>query len=463
MKKEDEITEFKKTTGELNEGMVSISSILNKHRKGTLYFGVKNDGTPHKFTITDSTLRDVSRKIFEAIKPQIFPTVFVETISGTEVIRVDFEGNDIPYSAFGKYYIRTADEDRELNPSELRKLMIGKEYEENWESKLTDETVSDVDEIVLGKFYDQAVSCNRLPEMPFDTFVLDKSLLDENTPDAQILLEKLGLLRLGKLTNAGRMLFSKNRPLTLKMAVFATSRKDTFLDIVREEGNIFQLIDAAFKFVIKNIRWRVELGEDSIQRNEIPEIPLEALREAIVNCFAHARYDIAVQHEIDIFSNRISITNPGSFANEYRPIDFFERDAHSFLRNETIARILYLCKDVETFGSGLRKIYSLCGKENIEISYINDDSVFTIEFSRSDRNAGESNGTINDTTNGTINSLEENVLSLLMKNPRYTSSDLIEKTNKSLRTINRTLASLKAKRLIKRVGSNKSGHWEIER
>lgn len=49
MKKEDEITEFKKTTGELNEGMVSISSILNKHRKGTLYFGVKNDGMPHRF------------------------------------------------------------------------------------------------------------------------------------------------------------------------------------------------------------------------------------------------------------------------------------------------------------------------------------------------------------------------------------------------------------------------------
>jgi len=461
MKKEDEITEFKRTTGELNEGMVSISSILNKHRKGTLYFGVKNDGTPHNFTITDSTIRDVSRKIFEAIKPQIFPTISLKTISGTEVIRVDFEGNDIPYSAFGKYYIRTADEDRELNPSELRRLMIDKEYEENWESKLTDETVSDVDEIVLSKFYDQAVSCNRLPEMPFDTFVLDKSLLDENTPDAQILLEKLDLIRLGKLTNAGRMLFSKNRPLTLKMAVFATSRKDTFLDIVREEGNIFQLIDAAFKFVIKNIRWRVELGKDGIQRNEIPEIPLEALREAIVNCFAHARYDIAVQHEIDIFSNRISITNPGSFANEYRPIDFFKRDVHSFLRNAMIARILYLCKDVETFGSGLRKIYSLCGKE--KISYINDDSVFTMEFSRSDRNTEESNGTINGTTNGTINSLEESILSLLMKNPRYTSSDLIEKTNKSLRTINRTLASLKAKRLIKRVGSNKSGHWEIER
>ena len=63
--REDEYTEFKKTTGELNEAMVSISSILNKHRQGKVYFGLKNDGKPVRFTITDSTLRDVSRKIFE--------------------------------------------------------------------------------------------------------------------------------------------------------------------------------------------------------------------------------------------------------------------------------------------------------------------------------------------------------------------------------------------------------------
>ena len=79
--RKDEYTEFKKTTGELNEGMVSISSILNKHRRGTLYFGFKNNGTPQKFIITDATIRDVSRKIFEAIKSQIFPTVITEEIA----------------------------------------------------------------------------------------------------------------------------------------------------------------------------------------------------------------------------------------------------------------------------------------------------------------------------------------------------------------------------------------------
>lgn len=59
MFREDERNEFKKTTSELNEAMTSISSILNKHGAGKIYFGLKNDGTPNKFTIVDSTIRDV--------------------------------------------------------------------------------------------------------------------------------------------------------------------------------------------------------------------------------------------------------------------------------------------------------------------------------------------------------------------------------------------------------------------
>ena len=72
MLREDEMNEFKKTTGELNEAMISISVILNKHGHGTIYFGLKNDGSPNQFMINDSTLRDVSRKIYEAMKPRFF-------------------------------------------------------------------------------------------------------------------------------------------------------------------------------------------------------------------------------------------------------------------------------------------------------------------------------------------------------------------------------------------------------
>ena len=124
------------------------------------------------------------------------------------------------------------------------------------------------------------------------------------------------------------------------------------------------------------------------------------MREAVINSFGHARYDLHVQNEIDIFSDRISIVNPGSFANEFEPIDFVNRDIHSFLRNGTIARVLYLRKDVETFGSGIRKIYSLCNTAGFEIKYENVYTDFKIEFSRIDRNklplSGHENGRIND-------------------------------------------------------------------
>lgn len=42
---ETEQIEYKKSIGELKEAMFSIVAILNKHQKGELYFGVKNDGT----------------------------------------------------------------------------------------------------------------------------------------------------------------------------------------------------------------------------------------------------------------------------------------------------------------------------------------------------------------------------------------------------------------------------------
>jgi len=62
-----------------------------------IYFGLKNDGTPFGFTVTDSTVRDVSRKIFEAIRPQIIPTAMSEILDGREVIVVEFQGDDVPY------------------------------------------------------------------------------------------------------------------------------------------------------------------------------------------------------------------------------------------------------------------------------------------------------------------------------------------------------------------------------
>ena len=422
--------------------MNSISAILNKHRRGTLYFGLKNDGTPFRFQINDSTVRDVSRKIFEAIKPQIFPIIEVINIAGIDVIKVEFSGDDTPYSSFGKYYIRIADEDRELTPQALRKIMIDKEYEENWEEKISSDSIYDIDEVTFEKFRKKALSCGRLSDLEYTNLEL---------------LKKLNLVVNGKLNNAGRLLFSKNNPIVLKMAVFATNEKKTFLDLTRVEGNIFQLIDKAMKYLVENLRWRVKLSDDHIHRDEIPEVPIEALREIVVNSFTHARYDVQIQHEIDIFSDRVVISNPGSFANDYTPEDFAISNMNSFLRNEKIAKVLYLCKDVESFGTGFNKIYSLCKEANVRLGYEKFDEFFSFIFYREDRNV-----VTNVVTNVVLNEKEKQILDLLRSNNYLTASKISEMIDKSSRNIQRIMDSLKNKGLIERIGSNKTGYWKVK-
>ena len=86
---------------------------------------------------------------------------------------------------------------------------------------------------------------------------------------------------------------------------------------------------------------------------------------------------------------------------------------------------------------------------------------FKIEFSRIDRNksplSGQENGRINDH----ISDLEQAVLSCLREKPEMTNAELIVKTGKSQRTITRVLSALKGKGLISRIGSNKTGYWNV--
>ncbi|HHT79715.1 MAG TPA: ATP-binding protein [Spirochaetales bacterium] len=60
---ETETLEFKKITGELKEGIISLSSMLNKNGHGVLYFGVKDSGDVGGQQLRDRTLREISQAI----------------------------------------------------------------------------------------------------------------------------------------------------------------------------------------------------------------------------------------------------------------------------------------------------------------------------------------------------------------------------------------------------------------
>jgi ATP-dependent DNA helicase RecG len=103
-----------------------------------------------------------------------------------------------------------------------------------------------------------------------------------------------------------------------------------------------------------------------------------------------------------------------------------------------------------------------CNAAGVEIKYENADTDFKIEFSRIDRNKSPLSGQKNDRINDHISDLEQAVLSCLREEPGMTNAELIVKTGKSQRTITRVLAALKGKGLITRIGSNKTGYWQVK-
>lgn len=111
---ETEEVEFKESTNELKEGIRSLVSMLNKSQHGTLYFGVKDNGDAIGQQIGKQTIRDISQAISTNIESAVIPTISI--VEGTpenkQVIKIEVSGTDIPYSAYGQYLIRSADEDK---------------------------------------------------------------------------------------------------------------------------------------------------------------------------------------------------------------------------------------------------------------------------------------------------------------------------------------------------------------
>ena len=123
-----------------------------------------------------------------------------------------------------------------------------------------------------------------------------------------------------------------------------------------------------------------------MERVEIPEIPMEAIREAIINSLIHRDFKNPKSNEVAIFKDRVEIFNPGEFPEGYKPEDFIEGKEGSMPRNPLIANTLYLSKDIEKWGSGLKRIAETCKNANIKVEFKIRKNGFLVIFYRKNDN-----------------------------------------------------------------------------
>ncbi len=148
--RETETVELKKSTSELKEAVISIVAMLNKHQQGEVWFGVKNDGTAVGQQVSDKSIRDISKTISEHIEPKIYPVVEQVDVYGKQCIKVQIEGGEHPYYAYGRAYIRVGDEDRQLSAKELENLILTKNRDRlRWDTEVCDK--ASIDDIGASK------------------------------------------------------------------------------------------------------------------------------------------------------------------------------------------------------------------------------------------------------------------------------------------------------------------------
>ena len=78
----------------------------------------------------------------------------------------------------------------------------------------------------------------------------------------------------------------------------------------------------------------------------------------------------------------MEIYNPGAFPEGYDPQDFITRAERPIRRNPKIARILYYSKDIESFGTGLKRIADACEAAEVRYEFKKLKSGFVVCFYR---------------------------------------------------------------------------------
>ena len=153
---ESETVELKSSTSELKEAIVSLSAMLNKHSKGTVYFGINDNGNILGQQIGKSTLKDISKSISDWIDPKVYPDIQIRKMLGKDYIVVKVSGHDAVYSARGRYYLRVGEDDRKLSVDELRHLVEKKNnYAYSWGAELSDFSLSKASVETVKKFVEK--------------------------------------------------------------------------------------------------------------------------------------------------------------------------------------------------------------------------------------------------------------------------------------------------------------------
>ena len=152
----------------------------------------------------------------------------------------------------------------------------------------------------------------------------------------------------------------------LRMARFKGIEKGNFVDSRHVFGNAFQLLKEAENFINRNTAIASNLKTGKLARDDQPEYPFDAVREALINAICHRDYaSPGGSITIAIYNDRLEIANSGTLPPEITLNDLKEPHT-SHPRNLRIINVFYRRGLIEAMGIGTQEIIKVCLAANMK-------------------------------------------------------------------------------------------------
>ena len=193
-----------------------------------------------------------------------------------------------------------------------------------------------------------------------------------------------------------------------------------------------------------------------MERIETPLWDKVAVREAVINAIVHNDYSFEVPPKFEIFPDRLEITSAGRLPESLSREEFFT--GISIPRNKELMRIYRDLDIVESLGSGIPRILRAYGEDCFHFT----DNFIRITFPVSvqiDHVSATENATENATEK--TNKTQQGILHLIKENKYLTYDDITKQLSLERTTVWRNIKKLQEKGLLRRVGPDKGGHWEV--
>ncbi len=483
------------TAKQIAEEMVAFAN----SKGGMIVFGVE-DKTGQIIGLSYSEIQKLSNEVSTAANDQVRPVIYLQT----EVTLVDgkrlliahvHEGSNKPYKTLGGniWVKQGSDKRRIVENNEILSLFQASGSYHADEAVIAGTSMADLEVAYINDYF------QRVYGKPKESFGMPVDKL----------LTSLGILgNGGQVTRAGMLFFGQYpqmRMPTYTIKAVAYYGNDIGGSDYRDSRDIIGTVPTMFRegmsFLKSNLH-HLQAGQNfnSVGKLEIPEVVLE---ELLQNALVHVDLLGSAYIRLLVFDNRIEIINPGSLFGGLTVEDI--RLGKSKQRNHLIAEFCARTMIYRGLGSGIPRVL----KEDAKIDFVSDDNTGDFktiiwrdtelaileegweetEESTQKTVAGEDINLVENKDNlvekpktlvenkgGLVENIEKlvegilvgksrqrrlDILKAIAQNPSISAQQMAGQFGVSITAVQNHLDYLKDNGLIRRVGPDKGGHWEV--